>query len=248
MAPGTLELPAFDAPPDALRLEGLAVARGGVRLLAELDRTVPPGQALIVRGPNGAGKTTLLRTIAGLQPPAAGRVAPGPDVVAYAAHADGLKAALTVEENLRFWARIHGHRETAAACAAFDLGGLAHRPTAALSAGQKRRLGLARLVLTGRPVWLLDEPTVSLDAAATRRFAGIVAAHLARGGLALIATHIVLGLAGADTLDLARHRANLAATNPAATGPAATGPAAPGHAGPGPAPDAFADDDGSAYL
>ncbi len=220
----------FDTAPEPIRLSGLAVARGGVPVLAGLDIEVAPGQALILRGPNGSGKTTLLRTLAGLQPPAAGRVAPGPDAIAYASHADGIKAPLTVAENLAFWARLHGHADIAPALAVFALGPLADRPAAALSAGQKRRLGLARLVLARRPVWLLDEPSVSLDSVAVGRFAEAVTAHLAAGGLAVIATHIDLGLPDARVLDVTPYRA----ARPLARIPEAA--------------DAFAEDDGSAYL
>ena len=226
--------PQFDIAPETLRIAGLSVARGGVPVLAGFEATLAPGEALILRGPNGAGKTTLLRTLAGLQPALAGKVAPGPESMAYASHADGIKATLTVAENLGVWARLHGHDGIAPALAAFDLAALADRAAAALSAGQKRRLGLARLLLTGRPVWLLDEPTVSLDHAAVGRFAAAVSAHLARGGLAVIATHIDLGLADARELDIAPFRAS-----------AAQGRAAPADGG---FADAFADADGSAFL
>jgi heme exporter protein A len=222
----------LDGGPVALRLDDLAVARGGVPLLSGLDAEVPAGAALILRGPNGAGKTTLLRTLAGLQPPRAGHVRPGPDAMAYASHTDGLKATLTVDENLAFWARVHGHRDIAPARAAFDLERLADRPAAALSAGQKRRLGLARLVLTRRPVWLLDEPTVSLDTASVARFAAAVRAHLAGGGIAVIATHIDLGLGEAQVLDVSAHAARAAAADR-----------------PDALADAFAEDDGGdAFL
>jgi heme exporter protein A len=177
-----------------LAVHDLAVARGGVPVLEGVSFALGPGEALILRGPNGSGKTTLLRTVAGLQPPLAGRVEAAPDAIAYAAHADGLKATLTVTENLRFWARIFGTGEIVPALAAFDLEDLADRPAGALSAGQKRRLGLARLLVTGRPVWALDEPTVSLDVASVGLFAEAVRRHLGQGGAALIATHIDLGL------------------------------------------------------
>jgi heme exporter protein A len=177
-----------------LSVHDLAVARGGVPVLEGLSFALAPGEALILRGPNGSGKTTLLRTVAGLQPPLAGRIDAASDAIAYAAHADGLKATLTVTENLTFWARVFGTGDIAPALAAFALEDLADRPAGALSAGQKRRLGLARLLVTGRPVWALDEPTVSLDTAAVGLFADAVRAHLARGGAALIATHIDLGL------------------------------------------------------
>lgn len=189
-----------------LSATGLACARGGVPVLAGLDLELRAGRALILRGPNGAGKTTLLRTLAGLQPPLAGRIMAEEEAVAYAGHADGLKAVLTVAENLRFWARIFGRQEIAPALAAYGLAPLAARPVQALSAGQKRRLGLARLLVTGRPVWLLDEPTVSLDAVAVAMFAEAVVRHLAEGGAALIATHVDLGLT-AEVLDLAPFRA-----------------------------------------
>ena len=190
-----------------LRTRGLAVARGGARALEGLDLDLPAERALVVRGPNGIGKTTLLRTIAGLQPPVEGAVEVAPDAVAYAAHADGLKTALTVTENLAFWRAVFGGPPLHAALVAFDLVHLADRPAHALSAGQKRRLGLARLAVTGRPLWVLDEPTVSLDAASVALFAAAVRAHLAGGGSALIATHVDLGLTEAETLDLTPYRA-----------------------------------------
>jgi heme exporter protein A len=184
----------------------LSVARGGVPVLAGLCFSVGPGRALILRGPNGSGKTTLLRTLAGLQAPVAGEIAPGRDAIAYAGHSDGMKAQLTVAENLAFWAALHGGGGIDAALAAFAMGPLADRLAQHLSAGQRRRLGLARLLVTGRPVWLLDEPTVSLDGANTARFAEMVRGHLASGGSAILATHIELGLEG-DALDVAPFRA-----------------------------------------
>jgi len=189
-----------------LTLQKLAIARGGLRILAGLDLSVGAGQALILRGPNGIGKTTLLRTIAGLQPPLEGQVTLPPEGAAYAGHADGLKATLTVTENLRFWASIYGQSDIAGAVEAMDLQALTERPAQNLSAGQKRRLGLARLLVTGRRLWLLDEPTVSLDAASVALFGQAVRAHLAGGGAALMATHIDLGLAEAAMLDLAPYR------------------------------------------
>ncbi|MEX0370311.1 MAG: heme ABC exporter ATP-binding protein CcmA [Tateyamaria sp.] len=189
-----------------LTVTDLAVGRGGVPVLAGVSFAVGDGQALVLRGPNGSGKTTLLRTVAGLQVPLAGRVTGAEDRIAYAAHADGLKAALTVRENLRFWVSVFGQAHIDPALRAFDLEGLADRRAGQLSAGQKRRLGLARLMVTGRPVWVLDEPTVSLDAASVTLFADAVRAHLAGGGAALMATHIDLGLQ-ADVLDVSQFRA-----------------------------------------
>lgn len=190
-----------------LAVHDLTVARGGMRAVEGVSFALGAGEALILRGPNGIGKTTLLRTVAGLQPPVAGQVETGPDAIAYAAHADGLKTALSVAENLRFWAKVFGADQVEAAIVAMNLGGLEDRPAASLSAGQKRRLGLARLLVTGRPVWVLDEPTVSLDTASVALFGQVVRAHLAAGGAALMATHIDLGLDEARVLDLAPYRA-----------------------------------------
>lgn len=184
----------------------LDIARAGVPVLQGVSFNLRQGQALVLRGPNGIGKTTLLRTIAGLQPAASGRISVDDQAVAYAAHADGVKSTLSVAENLGFWASVFGTRTVAEAIAAFDLAPIADRRAAHLSAGQKRRLGLARLLVTGRPIWALDEPTVSLDAAAVQMFARVISAHLASGGSALIATHVDLGLA-ADQLDLTPYRA-----------------------------------------
>lgn len=184
----------------------LTIARGGIPVLSGVSFSVLAGQALILRGPNGSGKTTLLRTLAGLQPPLAGRINGAEDDIAYAGHADGLKSALSVAENLRFWAEVYGHRDIDAALEAYALRPLADRATGMLSAGQKRRAGLARLLVTGRRLWLLDEPTVSLDQDAVTLFAEAVRAHLAAGGAAIMATHIDLGVA-ADSLDLTPFRA-----------------------------------------
>lgn len=192
-----------------LKVVDLAVARGGVPLLAGLSFDVKAGDALVIRGPNGAGKTTLLRTLAGLQPPLSGEITLDEDSVAYAAHADGLKAMLSLEENLRFWAQIFGTQDIASAIAAYDLEGLRNRLAGTLSAGQKRRLGLARLLVTGRPLWIMDEPTVSLDAKAVTQFAAAVEAHRQRGGAAIIATHIELGLEGAAALDVTPYKAQV---------------------------------------
>jgi len=130
----------------------------------------------------------------------------GTDAVAYAGHADGLKAMLSVSENLTFWAAVYGMRDIKPALDAYSLAKLADRLTGTLSAGQKRRAGLARLMVTGRPIWVLDEPTVSLDADAVALFADAVRGHLRAGGMALLATHIELGL-DAQVLDVTPLRA-----------------------------------------
>jgi len=186
----------------SLAVHDLSVTRGGVQILSGVGFSVGPGEALILRGPNGAGKTTLLRSLAGLTPPLGGRIEAAPDSIAYAGHADGLKAQLTVAENLRFWCGVFAADGIRAAVVAFDLDPLLDRRAGNLSAGQKRRLSLARLLVTGRPVWCLDEPTVSLDRENVGRFARAVEGHLAGGGCAVIATHIDLGLPRAKTLDI----------------------------------------------
>jgi heme exporter protein A len=190
-----------------LRVSDLAVSRGGIAVLEGVSFTLASGRALILRGPNGIGKTTLLRTVAGLQPALAGEIGLDREAMAYAAHADGLKATLSVEENLTFWAQVFGTGSIEPALEGFALNELRSRPAGALSAGQKRRLGLARLLVTGRPVWVLDEPTVSLDKDAVALFAAAIRAHLAGGGMALIATHIDLGLDEAEVLDVGPFRA-----------------------------------------
>jgi len=191
----------------SLIVRDMAIARGGVPVLQGVSFDVQPGQALVLRGPNGIGKTTLLRCVAGLQPVLSGQVNTDADRLAYVAHADGIKSVLSVAENLSFWAQIFGKSDISAALEAYQLAALADRPAGLLSAGQKRRLGLARLLVTGRQLWIMDEPTVSLDGEAVHMFASAIRMHLSGGGAALMATHIDLGLAEAQVLDLAPYRA-----------------------------------------
>lgn len=190
-----------------LSVRDLSVARGGLRVLQGVTFDLQPGRALILRGPNGLGKTTLLRCLAGLQSPVSGQIDMPAESHAYAGHADGLKPALTVAENLQFWVQVFGGGKVDAALDRMNLRALADRPAHMLSAGQKRRLGLARLLVTGRALWLLDEPTVSLDTASVALFAGVLRDHLGQGGGAVTATHIDLGLPEADVLDLSAFRA-----------------------------------------
>jgi heme exporter protein A len=206
-----------------LVIEQLACRRGGRTVFAGLDFRLPAGTAALLRGPNGAGKSSLLRIAAGLLPPAAGDVRLGEvslardraglqERVALAGHLDAVKPALTVGENLRLWAGILGAGPGRAGVALerFGLGPIVDRPAAQCSAGQRRRLGLARLLVLDRPLWLLDEPTVSLDAASAALMAGLVREHAAAGGMALIATHVDLGLGPAPVLELTAPRAKAA--------------------------------------
>ncbi|MCK0148590.1 heme ABC exporter ATP-binding protein CcmA [Marivita sp. S6314] len=191
-----------------LAVRDLAVTRGGMAILEGVSFDLSPGEALVLRGPNGVGKTTLLRSVAGLQPVEAGTVTGAEDQMAYAGHSDGLKAMLSVTENLKFWASVFAVKDIESALHSFDLIELRNRMAGTLSAGQKRRLGLARLMVTGRPIWVLDEPTVSLDVASVALFAEAVRGHLRSGGSALMATHIDLGLEEARVLDLTPFKAS----------------------------------------
>jgi len=185
-----------------LGVRNLSVARGGATVLSGLSFDVAAGQALILRGANGIGKTTLLRTLAGLQEPTAGDIMYPDDEGAYASHADAIKSALTVRENLQFWADVYGTSVPDSLWDQFDIADLRDRFAGTLSAGQKRRLGLARLGVIKRKVLFLDEPTVSLDGFSVRLFVDFLRQqHLSAGGVAVIATHIDLEL-DAATLEL----------------------------------------------
>lgn len=195
-----------------LTAEGVAVFRGERLIFRDFSFTVPSGGGLVLAGPNGSGKSTLLRLLAGLVRPAAGRVLwDGVDAladpaehgqrVAYLGHQDAVKPGLTVMENLRFAAAVSG-RSVMTALAAVGLEALAELPARMLSAGQKRRLALSRLVLSAAPLWLLDEPTLGLDAASIDRFGGLLAAHRGGGGLVVAATHVPLPLPDAVVLRL----------------------------------------------
>jgi heme exporter protein A len=195
-----------------LSAANLACYRGGRDVFTGTSFSVSSGEALAVTGRNGAGKTSLLRTVAGLLRIAAGKlVLEGGDpelTIAeqahYLGHQDALKPALSVGENLRFWIGFFGGKaaETATALATVGLDALADLPAAYLSAGQRRRLSIARLLAVRRPIWLLDEPMSTLDAAAQERLTGLMRAHLASGGLILAATHGALGIEATHQLRL----------------------------------------------
>jgi heme exporter protein A len=194
-----------------MRLAGSEVrcVRGGRQVFGPLDFTVEGGQALAVTGRNGAGKSSLLRLIAGLLAPAGGSIRlEGGDGEAslaeqchFLGHRDGLKAALSVEENLAFWRDFLGGEtglDIEASLDALQISQLSSLPASYLSAGQRRRLALARLVATKRPIWLLDEPTSALDTEAQGLLAGLMANHLAGGGIIVAATHDALGVSARD--------------------------------------------------
>ncbi|MEA2884796.1 MAG: heme exporter protein [Bradyrhizobium sp.] len=193
-----------------MRLFGrdLRCIRGGREVFSGLDFEVSEGEALAVTGPNGAGKTSLLRLIAGLLAPSGGAIdLAGGDAeltlgeqAHYVGHRDALKPSLSVTENLAFWGDFLGG-EAADAGASLAAVGLAHTallPAAVLSAGQRRRLSIARLLAVRRPIWLLDEPTSALDAAGQTMFAGLMRDHLSRGGLIVAATHAPLEVAATE--------------------------------------------------
>jgi len=189
-----------------MRLAGRGVrcVRGGREVFSGLDFEASSGEALAVVGPNGSGKTSLLRLIAGVLAPAGGSIAleGGEDELTlaelshYLGHRDPLKPALSVSENLRFWRDFLGGMtsDPAESLAVVELDHAARLPAAYLSAGQRRRLSIARLLTVQRPVWLLDEPTNALDTAGQKLFATLMGDHLARGGLIIAATHAPLGV------------------------------------------------------
>jgi len=200
----------------ALHIEKLVVSRGGQTILDGLSLSAEAGEAVLLTGANGAGKTTLLRAIAGLLPIADGTIrldgvaAETGEVVGefchFVGHLNGIKPALTVAENAAFWARYLGGATDAVphALEQFRMADLAPIQAAYLSAGQKRRLGLTRLLVAPRPVWLMDEPAVSLDMASQALLADAVNRHLANGGIAVAATHQPLGFSPAREHRLGR--------------------------------------------
>ena len=186
-----------------LSAQALTCQRGGRAVFQGLDFSVASGEALLVTGRNGAGKSSLLRMIAGLLRIADGKLSLAGGDAHYLGHSDALKSALTVAENLAFWiAWLGGDGKPLDALAAVGLNSLADLPAAYLSAGQKRRLSIARLVAVQRPLWLLDEPTSALDTAAQSMLLELMRAQLARGGIVIAATHLPLGLSDARELKL----------------------------------------------
>jgi heme exporter protein A len=188
-----------------LVIDGLASIRSGRPVFSGLGLVLEAGEALAIMGPNGAGKSSLLRIVAGLLPASEGSLqlqggdtdTPLSEQAHYLGHRDALKPALTPFETLTFWQSLLGRplETPLKALARVGLGHTAHLPSGYLSAGQRRRLALARMLIAHRPLWLLDEPTSALDAASEAMFNRLVAAHLASGGMVMVATHAALGFA-----------------------------------------------------
>ncbi len=204
-------------PVTEFRGEELHCWRGGRPVFAGLAFALGPGDALLVTGPNGAGKSSLLRLMATLIAPAEGALYRDGTAVAddpaahreglhYVGHLDAVKSDLSVRETLRFWSRLGGSTDSAAdALGRFGLAALADLPGRMLSAGQKRKLALARLFCRPAGLWLLDEPTSALDAAGIKELEAALAAHRAAGGIAVVTTHGDIALPDAKALDIAAH-------------------------------------------
>ena len=196
-----------------LEAENLAGERGGETIFAGLSFALSEGEALVVTGPNGSGKSTLLRIIYGLLLPEAGKVELREDGTVlpvraachYLGHQNAMKPALSVRENLSFWQKFNGAAQTEIdeALEAVDLPGVEHLPFGYLSTGQKRRVSIAKLLVSHRPLWIVDEPTAGLDKASEARFAELMRGHMRDGGMIVAATHIPLGLEGVSALDMA---------------------------------------------
>jgi heme exporter protein A len=191
--------------------ENLGGERGGEMVFSGIGFALEKGETLVVTGPNGSGKSTLLRVIAGLLPKAEGRLLlegggeAFPSIASachYLGHQNAMKTALSVAENLRFWRDFNGDGRLGVdeALETVGLGGLGHLPFGYLSTGQRRRAAIGKLLVSHRPLWLLDEPTAGLDKASEERFAGLMARHCAEGGMIVAATHLPLGIEGATEL------------------------------------------------
>lgn len=193
-------------------LRGIQCIRGDRTLFDDLNLELSAGAALLVQGPNGSGKTSLLRLVAGYLPPQAGTITfngCADDAAAthlhFLGHKDGLKPPLSAREQLAFWKLLLGGAGALDdALTHWGLAALADLPCGVLSAGQARRLALARLMAVKRPIWLLDEPTAPLDEHGLAVFEETVAAHRASGGIAVIATHRAVNVPGAETLQLGK--------------------------------------------
>lgn len=195
-----------------LRAQDLSVWRGGRLIFKGLDIELKAGESVVVTGPNGSGKSTLLRILAGLLRPETGTVSTSPsaaDGVRYSGHKEGLKSALTVRENLTFWASMYDVQgtETEKVLNRLDLHKVADMPTDILSAGWKRRVGLARMLLGEAPVWILDEPYTSLDSENIARLDTVLTERTEAGGIVVLATHQITGFAPSHRMDMTDYQA-----------------------------------------
>lgn len=186
------DFPTPPVPGRLLDVEDVTVFRGDRLVLDGVSLTLNAGDAMILTGPNGAGKSTLLRTISGLRRPDSGEVIRYGDL-AWLGHQDALKPGLTLAQNLALAEKL-GTNSLSDALEALDLTHLTDLPARLLSSGQKRRAAFARVMLSGAPLWLLDEPTVGLDVASIERLGAVMAVHRAKGGAMIVTTHVPLPL------------------------------------------------------
>jgi heme exporter protein A len=187
----------------SLETKHLSASRGGFALFEDVSFRLKPSEALRITGPNGTGKTTLLRCLAGLIRADGGTISNLPEnCLHYVGHLNAMKPQLTVAENLNFWAAMDGSKGIDAAIVHMNLAPLVDLPFSVLSSGQKRRVALARLLLSARPIWLLDEPTVGLDATSISLVESLLEQHVFDGGMVIAATHTPLGSANWQTLEL----------------------------------------------
>ena len=205
-------MPNRSSPNPSLTVTDLAAQRGGRLVFRGLSFTARAGEAITILGPNGSGKSTLLRVLAGLAQPELGslnRTPPDSEALRFAGHRDGLKSGLSVAENLSFWAALYGTSEQSVADAVdqFDLSSVDDMPVDVLSAGWRRRAGLARLALGNAPLWILDEPYTALDKENIARIDTILSGHVAQGGIVVLATHQTPGFECSQVIDMAAYEA-----------------------------------------
>lgn len=191
-------------PGPRLSAQALSAKRGGRPVIEGVTLTIEPGRTYVLRGENGSGKSTLLRTLAGLSPAASGSVDRSDQATVFLGHADGVKGALTARENISFWRALYGGDAGRAELAidALQLAPFIDQRAATLSAGQRRRLALCRIGVSGRPIWILDEPTSGMDASSIAAVLRLIADHCKRGGSTVVATHEPLDFENAVTITL----------------------------------------------
>ena len=192
-----------------LRANSVSCRRGERTLFGDVGFALGGGDCLIVRGPNGSGKTTLLRTLAGISRPSTGNIFVDRDEVVFIGHSNAIKDQLTARENLEFWASVFGTADAGAALKSFNLWEARNIRAKCLSAGQKQRLSLSRIGISRRKIWILDEPTASLDADGSAAILSRIRSHCRNGGIAVVATHHEFEMPGSKELDLSRFQPSL---------------------------------------